>query len=55
MNKELTPPKFCPQCGAHLRVVRHIMNSMFETACEQDGCEATNVISVNDHVVLPTR
>lgn len=52
MSKPLTPPTHCPFCGSLLRVVQAIAGTFYEVACE--ACDRTAVISVDDHVVLPS-
>ena len=52
MEKKIEPPKFCPNCGASVTVVRHITGTMYEVMCQ--SCDQPAVISVNDSVKLPS-
>lgn len=48
----MSAPKFCPNCGAALTIVRPILSSFFEVACQ--SCDDTSVISMHDQVKLPS-
>jgi hypothetical protein len=51
--KTYAPPKHCPFCATERIAVTRITGTFYELLCENEDCERSAVISVDDAVALP--